>query len=540
MLILEANNIKKYYGDRLIIELKNINIYTGDKIGIVGRNGAGKTTLLNILMGEIKPDEGLVKRYCDIAYIKQFGDNGKNADAKVLKEFGVGGKQTQCNISGGERTRLNIAKAISEEAPMIFADEPTSNLDVKGVELLKNKLDSCSLLLLISHDRALMDKICNKIIEVEDGKVTFYEGNFSSYQLQKNRELDRKRFEYEAYIDNKKHLEAAITNRANKVKAVKKAPSRMGNSEARLHKRESTEIQKKINQAASSLKTRLEKLEAKEKPKELQQIKLDFSLTNPPQNKIVISSDALSFGYVETGSSQILSEAKFNILNGVKYAVLGENGAGKTTLLNQIYNRNEAVRIAPKANLGYFCQGFENLNREMTILQNVMQSSVQTETTARTILARLLFFGDDVYKKVDVLSGGELIKVSFAKLFVSDSNVLLLDEPTNYLDMPSIQALEDILSQYDGTVLFVSHDTRFVEHVADRLLILENQKITEFNGRYQQYVAAKNNTKAQNDPQKMLVQMRITEVLAKLAQQGPDNAALEEEYQRLLLTLKES
>jgi macrolide transport system ATP-binding/permease protein len=330
---------------------------------------------------------------------------------------------------------------------------------MKGIELLKNKLKAVDSLLLISHDRALMDEICNKIIEVEDGNISFFEGNFSAYRLQKDQETDRKRFEYEAYIDNKKHIEAAIINRASKVKAIKKTPSRMGNSEARLHKRESTEIQKKINQAASSLKTRLEKLETKEKPKELQQIKPDFSLTNPPQNKIVVSSDALSFGYTtETTSRQILSDAKFSVLNGVKYAVLGENGAGKTTLLNQIFQRNEAVRIAPKANLGYFCQEFEDLNRDKTILQNVMQNSVQTETTARTILARLLFFGDDVYKKVGVLSGGELIKVSFAKLFVSDSNVLLLDEPTNYLDMPSIQALEDILCQYDGTVLFVSHD----------------------------------------------------------------------------------
>ncbi len=551
MLILDAINIKKNFGDREVLCFEKLQIRSGDKIGVVGQNGAGKTTLLNILVGEQSPDEGIVKRTCDIAYIKQISDYEIAADAKLLSEFDVRDKVQNQIVSGGEETRLRIASALSKNSLVLFADEPTANLDLQGIEILKNKLLKTETIVLISHDRDLLDSICNKIIEVEDGKLTFFEGNYSFYKQQKQKMIDREWFEYKYYIDEKKHLEEAIINRKARAKAIKKAPARMGNSEARLHTRKANEKQEKIHDAANILEERLKKLEIKDKPKEQKSIKLDFSLTNPPQNNLIISSNNFSFSY---GDRNIYNKATFNVYNGKKHAIIGENGSGKTTLLNQIYefykcrnldNCNEyellkQVNIVPKANIGYLHQDLKNLDLQKTILDNVMIESVQNETTARTILARLLFPGDSVYKKVGLLSGGERIKVSFAKLFVSSANLLLLDEPTNYLDMESIEALQSILCEYEGTVLFVSHNRSFVNSIAQRLLVIKNGQVLEFEGNLMDYEDKSDisETKQSTQTQKLMLQMRITEVLSKLSEPNTNNDSLEMEYQELLSKLR--
>ncbi len=538
MLILEAGNVKKYYKDRLIIEFDGLKLYSGDKVGIVGQNGSGKTTLMNILSKDIDPDEGFVKQYCDIAYIRQFSDDCIAASPKALKEFKLTGIQNQDVFSGGEKTRIRIANIFSKDHPVLFADEPTANLDYKGIELLRQKLSEVSTFLLISHDRSLLDSLCNKILEVRDGRIKIYNGNYSFYKDQSEMERQYGEQEYEKYAAEKARLEGAIRERAGKSKALKKTPKRMGNSEARLHKRSTNEIQEKIDGAGNILKTRLEKLEVKEKPRELPQIKLDFSLTRPPENKIVISADNLTFGY---GSRKIFQHARFKVYNGLKTALWGENGAGKTTLLNMIAQKsNEDIYIVPKATIGYFCQGLENLDNNKTVLENVMADSVQTQTAVRTILARLLISGDDVYKKVGVLSGGERIKVSFSKLLVSNANVLLMDEPTNFLDMMSIEALENVLREYEGTVLFVSHDRAFVNSVADRLLMIANQSIAEFDGTLQEYMngSQKSGSVIKNEAEQMVLQMRITEIVAKLSRGDGDREALEAEYQSVLSQLQ--
>ena len=257
MLILEVQNIKKYYGERLIISVNDLKVYSGDKIGLVGLNGSGKTTLLDMLSGELEPDEGFVRKMCNIAYIRQFSDEQMEAGDKELKELNLTQKKGQNQYSFGEKTRIKIANAFSKDNLMVFADEPTSNLDVQGVELLKKKLSGMESFILISHDRALLDSLCNRIIEVRDGGIRIYNGNFSFYQEQ--RELERKNAleEYEKYISEKDKLEAAIEDRAGRSKTMLKAPKRMGNSEARLHRREDNEKQEKINNEMNSMKTRL-------------------------------------------------------------------------------------------------------------------------------------------------------------------------------------------------------------------------------------------------------------------------------------------
>ncbi|QXE20999.1 ribosomal protection-like ABC-F family protein [Clostridium sp. 001] len=530
MLILEAVNLKKYYGDRLIISTNDLEIRRGDKIGIVGENGAGKTTLLNILSGETDADTGVIKRYCSAAYIKQFSDENVNTQGKLFKEFGVDDKFDCQKASGGERAKLSIAAELSKNSFLLLADEPTFNLDYKSIKILKEKLSKIETIVLISHDRDFMDTLCNKIIEIRNGKLFFYEGNYSFYKKQKDLRIKRQKTEYEEYIEEKIRLEKATRDVNSKSKSMKKTPKRMGNSEARLHKRAVNEKKKKLDGAVKGIKSRIEKLQVKEKPDKILKVKIDFSLTNPPQNKIIISSSNFCFKY---NKNEIFHNAKFKVYNGMKTAVVGDNGSGKTTLLNLINMQDEQIYTVPKAVIGYFHQNFEDLDFDKTVLQNVMVSSIQSESCVRTILARLLIFGDAVNKKVEVLSGGEKIKVSFAKLFASKANVLLLDEPTNYLDMQSIEALEDFLKGYEGTVLFVSHDRAFINSVANRVFILENEKITEFEGNLEQFEKNKKVSKNQENVyiEKSILQMKLTEIVSRMSLKDCDKEALDKEYQ---------
>ncbi|MCX8131599.1 MAG: ABC-F type ribosomal protection protein [Clostridia bacterium] len=537
MLIFEAINIKKYYGDQLILSFDSFKIHSGNKIGIVGQNGAGKTTLLNILAGETDPNEGIVRRLCQFAYIRQFSDENIEANTQILKEFGIINQIDHQIVSGGEFTRLKVAEALSRNSILLFADEPTSNLDYEGIDLVKNKLLEVDTLLLVSHDRDLLDTLCNKIVEIKYGKLFFYNGNYSSYQKQKQMETEREWREYEQYKTEKikleKVFEKKIIEAANIAKKPKN-PTRICSDTPCARSRGSS--QKNMERAAKAVLSRIKRLNVKQKPKELLSINLDFSLTDPPQNKIVISCKDLSFSY---NKNVIFNNASFKVYNGEKIALLGNNGTGKTTLLNLINNLDQRIYLVPKLAIGYFHQDLKNLDYNKTVLENVMQDSIQSESIIRTVLARLLICGDNVYKKVEVLSGGERIKVSFAKIMLSKANILLLDEPTNYLDITSIRALQNVLCDYDGTVLFVSHDKSFVDAIANRLLILRNNQIHEFEGNLKKYEESIQFTKNTNlETQKLVLQIRLTKVVSKLSLRNADKETLEKEYQNILAQLK--
>lgn len=534
MILLEVFNLKKQYGDRLIFDLPRLTVYAGDKIGIVGENGAGKTTLMELLAGEAEPEEGSVRRMCPISYLRQFSQ--EQADPGATRRFLPGDRLSHERLSGGEQTRLKIDNALSCSGFLLMADEPTSNLDYKGIQLLTKQLKATETLILISHDRTLLDAICNRILEIHDGTVTEYSGNYSAYIRQNQKAQQRAEFEYQQYVDERARLQKAMIGTSEHARSIRKAPKRMGNSEARLHKRESTEIAKKLHKSTHALESRLERLEEKEKPRELPRIQLNFSLTDPPQSKIVFFCRNLTFGY---GNYVLFQNASFEIKNHTRTAVVGENGAGKTTLFRLIAEENSAISCVPKARIGYFRQEFENLNEDRTVLENALAHSVQSENTVRTILARLLFRGDTVSKKAAVLSGGEKIKLSLAQLLVSDANVLLLDEPTNYLDLPSMEAVQGILSDYPGVLLFVSHDQSFVDAVINRLLLIQDKRICAFDGNLSAY-----QRQAQTPPQKpgsaqrMVLETRLSRIVSELSMPGANREALDEEYHSVMEQLK--
>jgi len=481
-LLLEAVNIKKSFAGVPLLEINSLRIYEGDKVGFVGPNGCGKTTLLNILSGAFEPDEGIVKRSCEIAYAAQFGGarfEHAEYNPHALSEFKIANKTENDFLSGGEATRLKLAAALGGDKPLLFADEPTMNLDAEGIESFGKFLSKFESFIVISHDRALLNRYCNRVMTIENRGVVFYEGGYNEYKAQIEAKRERAAFEYERYAEEKKRLTDVCSDK--KSKAAKAAKKPKGVSGGEIKQRDFVAVrrsfdgkQRSFDRAAKAVQARIDQMEIKERPSAQPAMKLDFSLTDPPRNKIVIAGREISFAY---GNKTVFERASFEIENGERAELRGINGSGKTTLLNLICNGNVNIYKPPKARVGYFYQGFENIDLNATVLQNISRESVQPESVARSVLARLLFSRSEINKPAGVLSGGECVKLGLAKLLVSRCNVLLLDEPTNFLDVESLEVLQSILSGYEGAMIFVSHDRAFAEAVRTSALSIENGKL---------------------------------------------------------------
>ena len=508
-------NVVKYYGDRKIIDIDELKINQGEKIGIVGINGSGKSTLLNIISGKVKLDGGKVIVNGNISYIEQLN----NEDTF---------------LSGGEITKKKINEKLGEHADILLADEPSSNLDIDEIENLKRKLKEYKgTLCLISHDRNLLDSVVDNILEIENGQVTKYNGNYTKYKIKKEQNLKRKQFEYEQYITEKKRLEIAINKVKNEAKSMKKTPKRMGNSEARLHKRGVENKREKVEKSSKSLETRLEKLEVKEKPTAKYNIFMKMPESLKVKSKIIVSSDNLK---LKVGNKVLLDNTKFNIQTNSKTALIGKNGVGKTTLIKEILSGNSNIKINPSSKIAYFKQDLNNLDEDKNIIENILKDTSQDETTIRNILASLNIKGNDIYKKVEVLSGGERVKVSLTKIMTSNSNFLILDEPTNFLDIESIEALEYLMKEFKGTILFVTHDRNLIDNVATNIMIIENKKITEFEGNYTKYLEYKENKIKSVSNNNLLLDIKLAEITSKLSicKDEKERQKLEEEYRELI------
>ncbi|MEL1136054.1 ABC-F type ribosomal protection protein [Desulfitobacterium sp. THU1] len=547
MLLVECSNVKKYYGDRLVIDIKKLSLYSEDRIGIVGTNGVGKTTLLNLLSQKLLPDEGWVKLYSQSSTISQLEPPEQEMiSQEMASKFKIPTIYSE-KLSGGEKTRFKLAVCLSQDSAMIFADEPTSNMDMEGIEQIEHYFaEYDGGLFLISHDRSLLDGLCNKILELEDGQVKIYSGNYSSYCEQKARERERAQFEYEQYVSEKKRLERVVIETSEKSKSVRKTPRRMGNSEARLHKMGNQKAKATLDRNKKSVETRIEQLEFKDKPKKIEKIKLDLAEIQKLHSKVIIEGKNINKAF---GNRLIFREAGFQIENGAKAALIGPNGCGKSTLLKMIMEGEESVRIAPSARIGYFSQDLSILEEQKSVLDNVMAESIYAESFVRSLLARLLFKGDQVYKRVSVLSGGERVKASFAKILCQDYNLLVLDEPTNYLDINSLEVIEEALQNYDRSLLFVSHDRHFISSVANFILTIEGHKIVSFKGSYVEFLAnlkkVPNSDKQDSGEEEVakkiiVLQNRLSEVVGKISlpSKKDNREALDQEYDEILAELK--
>lgn len=496
-----GRNIKKSFGDRLLFSIPELKIEENEKVGIVGNNGTGKTTFLNIIAGKESVDKGKIEVNGSVSYMKQFDI--------VPTSY----------LSGGEKTNQRLYETLRQNASILILDEPTNHLDIQKIKLLEERLKKYKgTLLIVSHDRKLLDAICTSILEIDRQQIKKYKGNYTAYQTQKQEEILRKQREYEQYIEERNRLERSIKETKNSASKVKKAPSRMGNSEARLHKRAAEEKKEKVERHSKALATRLEKLEKKEKVVEFPPIIMKMPKEGECKSKYLITADHITVSF---GQKIILEDVSFQVENKEKLAFVGANGTGKTTLFRMIKEKAEKIKINPQVRLGYYSQELDGLQKQKTILQNVLEDSIQNEITVRNVLARLLFQGDSVHKKVEDLSGGEKAKVAIAKLLVSDSNVLLLDEPTNFLDIPSLEALENLIQNFCGTVVFSTHDRQFVEKIATRVYEIEDKKIKEVE---KEKTTEK---KSKNENELLLLKMKMAEISSKIAFEKEEKVKVE-------------
>ncbi|MHA6253354.1 Vga family ABC-F type ribosomal protection protein [Oceanobacillus sp. CAU 1775] len=519
MVIKEISQIKYEISDRTLFEIEHLQIQVKDRIGLVGKNGTGKTSLLEILAGKKSPTSGSVTEDASVTLLPQL-------------------KDSTTTKSGGEITQKYIDNALAEKADLLLADEPTTNLDTEKIEKLESAFQRFQgAIIVVSHDRAFLNAICNIIWELDNGELNVYKGNYSDFIEQKDLKIRQQEAAYESYIQKKQQLENALERKEQKAQRATKKPKNVSNSEARLigAKPYFAKKQKKLQQVASSIETRIDKLEKVEKVRELPQIKMDIPNQGSLLGRFIIRAENVPG---KIGNRILWKSTDFHVKGGDKIALIGNNGSGKTTLIKKILNSDVGISISPAVTFAYFSQNLDILNTEKTILENVLRTSIQDETTVRTILARLHFYRDDVYKPVGVLSGGERVKVAFAKLFVSDTNMLILDEPTNFLDIDAVEALEDLLVSYEGTVLLVSHDRAFIEKIADRIFIIDDEELVTFEGSYKQFKTYEPQPQTDSNEQALLViENKMTEILGKLSLSPTEE--LEQEFQELLRKKRE-
>ncbi len=483
-LLIKGKKIFVEYAGRDVLNIDELELYDYDRIGLVGGNGAGKSTLLKVLLGELTPAESKVNRLGRIAYIPQLHE-GKFQDAKDFKLMGkLGVKELDAqNMSGGEETRLKFAQALSGQVHCIFADEPTSHLDRDGIDFLIGQLKYFSgALLVVSHDRYFLDAVVDKIWELKEGKITEYWGNYSDYLRQKDEERRKKAANYEKINAERVRLEGAAEEKrkqARKIDQKGKGSAKKNNSKSggRLsHQKTIGSKQKKLHSAAKSIEQRIEAMDNIEAPEKVHVIRFRQSSTLALHNPYPIMGTEISKSF---GAKILFENASFTIPLGAKVALIGSNGTGKTTLMEMILNREEGIEISPKAQIGYYAQNSYKYNERRNVLEFMQEDCDYNVSEIRSVLASMSFKHFDISKSLSVLSGGEIIKLILSKMLLGKYNILLMDEPGNFLDLPSLEALEKLMKEYTGTILFISHDKWLVDNVADVILEIQDKKVIQ-------------------------------------------------------------
>ena len=546
-IILEAAGLHLSYGERQLLKIDQLKIYDTDRIGLIGENGAGKTTLLRILAGEQQPEAGTVRRFVPAAVIHQEGKSSPGEDPELRARFRA--QESRESLSGGEMTRNRIAEALSAHPELLMADEPTTDLDQEGLALLRKALAGFQgAILLISHDRALLRKLCNRIWYLRDGTILDFPGGYDDFIAERDRRMERETFEYEQYKAERKRLKESAQRMAERASQVKKTPGRMGNSEARLHKREWTDSVLQLSHAKRTIQNRMEHLEVKEKPKALPEIRMKLGVAHPVEAKTVLEC---ACGRMQAGTSELLRDTGFVLPTGSRTALIGPNGCGKTSLLHAILDQARAgirfqgkARWNPAARTGWFDQHHEQtMNRKKSVLENIMESSVYPEHFARTVMACLGLRGEAVFKPLELLSGGEKAKTALGRLLLMDCNTLLLDEPTNHLDLFTMEELEKLLASYGGTILFVSHDEEFIRKTATRIIRFDDGKLVTTEGGWDEMrkPVQTERTDADKSLEISRLEMRMAMLSARMVRpaKGDHPEQLQQEYLELARKIRE-
>jgi len=480
-LIIKAKEIRVEYSGRDVLDIDELELYTYDKIGLIGNNGAGKSTLLNILSGEFSPAGCTVQRFGGIAHIKQLDSitlEG-SADPAMLSRLGVSDLEHDI-MSGGEETRLKIASALSRQFHALFADEPTCHLDKDGIDLLIGQLKTYDgALMIISHDRYFLDAVVDKIWELKDGRIIEYWGGYSDYLRQKEEARKSQAALFEQVQKERQRLEHAAEEKRSQARQVDKkqkgaAKKNASESGGRLaHQKSTGSKQKKMYGAAQNLERRMEALDGISAPEQLRSVRFRQSPALELHNKFPVTGEHINLRF---GDRVIFEDAAFVLPLGTKVALTGGNGTGKTSLIKMILDRAPCFTVSPKAVIGYFAQTGYRFTVNQPVLAFMQENCDYKESEIRAVLASMGFGPNDIGKDLRVLSGGEIIKLLLAKMLLGRYNILLMDEPGNYLDLVGMEALEGMMKGYAGTILFVSHDQRLIDNVADLVYEIRDSK----------------------------------------------------------------
>lgn len=520
------DKIVKDIGVRRLFEIKGLRIDEHDKIGLIGDNGIGKTTFLKVILGIDDEYEG---RFESDGNIRHHFTKEKEIE---FVDYSKANLRKGDRYSPGEMQRLLLTWILSDQEAFVVIDEPTSHLDFDRKEKLIEDLNDRKMgHLIISHDRDFVDRTCEIIFEIEGEALHVFNGNYAFYLEEKARRNKFMTREYEGYVAEKQRLEGVASQIKDRASRVTSTPKRMGNSEARLHKMGGQKNKKKLEKQVKAVRSRIDQLEVKEKPTEEIEIKLSMPDASKIHSKVLFRAKNLSKAF---GEKLLFEKSEITIENNRKTALLGANASGKTTLLNMMLEGVDVWKH-PNLKIGYYSQMTEIIDVRKSILDNLMESSLYDQSMTRIILARLGFRRDDVYKLVEILSDGERAKVKLAKLLTSDFNYLIFDEPTNYLDIRAIEALESLLSSYDRGFIFVTHDKRFIENIADSLLMIEDKRIKYFNGTLKEYENSKKG-KMEDKMDEYLINFRLSSINSRLSMEIPkdERESLEEEYLKLV------
>lgn len=483
-LILKAENIHLEYSGKEILDINDIEIYSYDRIGLIGDNGCGKSTLLNILSQKQSLPNAKLKNFGSVTYIPQLERSQLDADSdlSLLSRFGVS-NLNQDTMSGGEETRTKIATAFSKQSHALFIDEPTCHLDEEGINLLIKNIDAFEgALLVVSHDRYFLDSVVDKIWELKDGKITEYWGGYSEYSQQKQEQYIKQAEEYKKIEKERQRLELSMLEKQKQAGQIDKkskgsAKKNANESAGRLgHQKSTGTKQKKLFNAAKNLEQRIASLDDVSAPENKRMVRFKQSEALALHNKCPIMGNEINLSF---GEKTIFKNANINIPLGAKVAITGANGTGKTSLFKMILDGAEGFNISPKAVIGHLEQTGYQLTNNQSIISFMQEDCDYQVPEIRSALAAMGFGPRDINKSLSVLSGGEIIKILLAKILLARYNILLLDEPSNYLDISSTLALESMMQNYAGTIVFISHDKRLVENVATIVYEIKDNTISK-------------------------------------------------------------